>query len=298
MLSANHPIFPEISGHGTFTPRGFEIIPSGMKTFAILFAALSMLAPAQLPVMSEKTDWLGYFVGWEGQDSDFGIGADGESSLCPRKSGKRYATKKIKIHYLVEEQIDGRWVRRQLLDEGGLTSENEKGLNPEKPVVFISTVTGGTKVEWTNVVSRGKVSIKPKIIEKPTGNDIRVGVEFALPRLYRFDKTPDERELKKKVGKDYVKATRLKDQKSVRVRFHEVEENLTSEDYLAEGASEVEVQSKALLDLSLMLKNGGEKTGRIDIEQKSPLYNSFRLTWMAAPEKVGEKDCYVSVWVE
>jgi hypothetical protein len=269
-----------------------------MKTVIILSLAFSLLASAKLPVMSDETDWLGYFVGWEGRDCDFGIGADGEASLCPRKGGKRYATKKIKVHYLIEEKIEGRWVRRQLLDEGGLASENEKGLNVEKPVVFTSTVTGGTKVEWTNVVSRGKVSIKPKILEKPTDNEIRVGVEFALPRLYRFDETPDERDLKKKVGKDYVKATRLKDGKSVRVRFHEVEENLTSEDYLAEGASEIEVQSQALLGLSLMLENGGEKTGRLDIEQKSPLYNSFRLTWMADPEKLGEKDCYVSVWVE
>ena len=194
--------------------------------------------------------------------------------------------------------MNGRWVRRKFLEEDGLVSENKKGLNPKEPVVFTSTVTGGTKVEWTHAVSRGKVSIKPRILEKTTKNEIRVGVEFAMPRLYRFDETPDERELKKKVGKDFVKATRLKDKKSVKVKFNEVEENLTSEEYLAEGASEFEVQSKAFLGLSFMVKNGGDKVGRIDIQQKSPLYNSFRMTWMADPEKVGEKDCYLTAWVE
>ena len=283
---------------GNFTARLWDGIPIAMKAILFLLAVSIIPAAAKLPQMSEKTDWLGYFVGWEGRNSDFGIGADAESSICPRKSGKRHATKKVMIHYLIEEKMKGRWVRRKFLEEGGLESKNEKGLNPKGPVVVTTTVTGGTKVEWTNVVARGKVSIKPKILGKKTENEVRVGVEFALPRLYRFDEKPEERELKKKVGKDFVKATRLKDRKSVKVKFNEEDEKLDSEDNLAEGASEVEMQSKAFLDLSFMVENGGTKVGRIDIQQKGPLYNSFRMTWMADPEKVGEKDCYVTAWVE
>ena len=58
------------------------------------------------------------------------------------------------------------------------------------------------------------------------------------------------------------------------------------------------MQSKAFLGLSFLVENGGTKVGRIDIQQKGPLHNSFRMTWMADPEKLGGKDCFVTAWVE
>jgi hypothetical protein len=189
-------------------------------------------------------------------------------------------------------------VRRQFLKEGGLASETEKGLDPKKPVVLVTTVTGETKVEWTHVVARGKVSVMPKILEKKTENKVRVGMEFALPRLYRFQEEPTGRELKKKVGSDYIKAKRLKDGKSVRVKFHEVEDDVTSEEFLGEGASEIEVKSAGILGNSVVIENGRDKAGRIDVKTKGPLYNSFRMTWMANQEKLGTKDCFVTFAVE
>lgn len=269
-----------------------------MKATALLFAATISLASAQLPQMSDATEWLGYFVGWEGRNADFGIGSDGEAVLLPKDDRERIGHKDVDVHYLVEEKIKGRWVRRKFLKEGGLVSDNEKGLDPEKPVVLVTTVTGGTKVEWTHLVDDGEISIMPKLLAKPTANEIRVGVEFALPRLYRFDETPDDRDLRRKVGDDYLKAVRLKDGKRIKVDFDDVEEDLGSEEYLAEGAGEVEVQSKAMREVSLMIKNGKDEAGRIDIQQRGPLYKSFRMTWMANPEKIGRKDCFVTFWVE
>ncbi|MDF1712177.1 MAG: hypothetical protein P1U90_08050 [Akkermansiaceae bacterium] len=266
----------------------------------LLLALAASLAPcfADLPQMSDKTEWLGYFVGWETRSSDFGIGADGESLLHPKKSGKRAGHKEIKIHYIIEEEMNGKWVRRQFLKEGGLASETEKGLDPEKPVVLVTTVTGDTKVEWTHIVARGKINVMPKILEKKTGNKIRVGMEFALPRLYRFNEEPTDRELKKKVGSDYIKGVRLKDGKKVRVKFHDVEDDVTSEEFLAEGASEIEVKSAGMMGVSFVMENGRDKAGRIDVKTKGPLYNSFRMTWMANEEKLGTKDCFVTFAVE
>ncbi|MEN8680926.1 MAG: hypothetical protein ABF391_12855, partial [Akkermansiaceae bacterium] len=202
-----------------------------MKRLFLAFAA--SLAPcfADLPQMSDKTEWLGYFVGWETRSSDFGIGADGESLLHPKKSGKRAGHKEIKVHYIIEEEMNGKWVRRQFLKEGGLTSEAEKGLDPEKPVVLVTTVTGETKVEWTHIVSRGKINVMPKLLEKKTENKIRVGMEFVLPRLYRFNEEPTDRELKKKVGGDHIKGVRLKDGKKVRVKFDDVEDDITAGEF-------------------------------------------------------------------
>lgn len=269
-----------------------------MKRLLLTFFASIGSCFAELPQMSDKTEWLGYFIGWESRSSDFGIGADGEALLHPKASGKRAGHKEIRIQYVVEEEVDGKWVRRQFLKEGGLTSKNEKGLDPKQPVVIVATVTGGTSIEWTHVVSRGKVNVMPKLLEKTTENPIRIGVEFALPRLYRFDKEPDKRELKKKVGADHLKGTRLKDGKSVRVKFDDVDDDITSEEYLKDGASELEVKSNGIMGNTFVLGNGGDKAGRIDVKTNGPLYNSFRMIWMANMEKFGQKDCFVTFEVE
>jgi hypothetical protein len=84
----------------------------------------------------------------------------------------------------------------------------------------------------------------------------------------------------------------------VRVKFHEVEDDVTSEEFLGEGASEIEVKSAGILGNSVVIENGRDKAGRIDVKTKGPLYNSFRMTWMANQEKLGTKDCFVTFAVE
>ena len=177
-------------------------------------------------------------------------------------------------------------------------SENEKGLDPKKPVVVVTTVTGDTKVEWTHAFSGGKMVVMPKLLEKKTENKIRIGMEFALPRLYRFDEEPDKRELKKKVGSDYVRGTRLKDGKKIRVKFTDLDDDVTSEEFLQDGASAVEVKSNGIMGNSLVVENGAEKSGRIDLVTKGHLYNSFKVRWLADMEKLGDKATFVTFAVE
>jgi len=276
---------------------GRLVFNRGMKRFLLILIASSIPSFAELPVMSDKTEWLGYFVGWEGKSSDFGIGSDGASLIHPKERGKRAGHKEIKVRYVVEEEVKGKWVRRKIIEEDGLSSETEKGLDPKKPVAFKMTVTGGTVVEWTHAPSRGKFAVMPKIVEKTTENKIRVGIEFSLPRLYRFDTMPEERELKKKVGGDYVRGTRLKDRKKVKVKFSDLEDDITSEEFLGDGASAVEIESEPLTG-TLVIENGSEKSGRIDIDTNGALYNSFKVLWMADSEKLGERDTYVTFEVE
>ncbi|MDB4753608.1 hypothetical protein OAF60_02425 [Akkermansiaceae bacterium] len=68
--------------------------------------------------------------------------------------------------------------------------------------------------------------------------------------------------------------------------------------FLGEGASEIEVKSEGILGKSVVIENGRDKAGRIDVKTKGPLYNSFRMTWMANEEKLGTKDCFVTFAVE
>ncbi len=268
-----------------------------MKRSLLLLVACLTPSFAELPQMSDHKDWLGYFIGWEGRGFDFGIGADGESLIYPKERGKRVG-KDVMVKYIIEEEVNGKWVRRQFLKEGGLSSEHEKGLDPKKPIVFVATVTGDTKVQWTHVPSRGSFSIMPKILEKKTENKIRVGLEFSLPQLYRFDKTPEERELKRKLSNDYLRGVRLKDGKKAKVKFSDLDDDITSDKYLKDGASAIEMKCDAMKKKTLIIENGGEKTGRIDVVTKGPLYKSFKFIWMAETEKIGEKDTYVTFEVK
>lgn len=269
-----------------------------MKCSLLLLAAMLTPTFAELPQMSDKKEWLGYFVGWEDRGSDFGIGADGESLLHPKKSGKRAGHKEIHVQYIIEEEIKGKWVRRRFLEKDGLTSVNEKGLDPKEPVVLVTTVTGGTKVEWTHASSRGSFVVMPKLLEKTTENKIRIGVEFKLPRLYRIEEDIDKRELRKKVGGDTVRGTRLKDGKKIRMKFSDIDDDIAGDEFLKDGASSVEVKSDGILGQTLAVNNGEEKSGRIDVIAKGPLYNSFKLVWMADMEKLGEKGTHVTFEVE
>lgn len=269
-----------------------------MKRSLFFLAALASSAFAELPQMSDKTEWLGYFVGWEEKEFDFGIGADGEPIMHPKKSGKRASHKELTMRYLVQEQIKGKWVTRSFLKDEGLASEAAKGLDPKKPVSIVTTHTGGTKVEWMHAISGGLVMLKPKVVEKTTENPVRVGFSISMPRLYRIEGELDKRELKDKVGSDVLSGVRVKDGKKVRVKFSDVDDDITSEEFLAEGASAIEVKSKAFNGGDLVMELKDEKGGIIEVEPKGPLYNPFKLTWWPDPAKVGEKDCVLSFGME
>ena len=262
-------------------------------SFLILAASLTPLF-SKLPEMTEDTEWLGYFVGWEEKGFDFGIGADGSSVIHPKKNEKRPGHKGIPVEYLLEEEIDGKWVRRRIIEENGLMSETAKGLDPKKPVSVTMIFAGGSKIQWTHAPSRGAFALIPKVLEKKTENRIRVGIEFVMPRLYETETMPEGRELKKMLSEDYVRGRRLKDGKKIRVKFSDLEDDIKDEKYLHDGASAIEVQSNGIMGNTFLLENGDEKSGRIDILTKGPLYNSFRFVWMTETQKLGEKDTYIS----
>lgn len=305
MRQRNRNVFTQVGGRNPDSIPGKGLYLSSdwcllieMKRSLLILAACLTPSFAELPQMSDKTEWLGYFVGWEGRNFDFGIGADGESLLHPKKSGKRVGHKEIHLRYIVEEEVKGKWVRRNILKEEGLKSENKKGLDPKKPIVFTMVVTGGTMIEWTHVPSRGEFAVMPKVLEKKTENEIRVGIEITLPLLYRFDKLPEKRELKQKLGSDFVRGTRLKDGKKVRVKFSSLDDDINSEKFLEDGASAVEVKSNAIMGRTLVIESGDEKSSRIDLITKGPLYSSFKIRWMAETAKLGEKQTYVTFSVE
>ncbi len=269
-----------------------------MKIFLFLLATCWTPLFAGLPQMSDEEDWRGYFVGWEGTTFDFGIQADGRSLIRPKARRRTDNAKEIYVDYVIEEEIKGKWVRRRIIKESGLSSENPKGLNPKDPIVFSMTVTGGTKVQWTHHAERKAFTVAPEILEKTTKNKVRIGIEFWLSYFYRSDGHSSERELKKMVGRDYLTGVRLSDGKEVRSKFSALEKDFMTEEFFKEGASALEIKSQALGGRTLSIKCASTEAGRIDLISKGPLYGNFKCLWIAEADKIGQKDTFISFGVE
>ena len=59
-----------------------------MNRTLTLFAVLTSTAFAELPVHADRTEWLGYFIGWDGRKYDYGVGSEDLEGLLHPKKGK------------------------------------------------------------------------------------------------------------------------------------------------------------------------------------------------------------------
>lgn len=268
---------------------------SSMKLQLIIFSLLTLKASAELPIISDVTKWLGYFVAWEEKYYDYGFGDDGKGKMHIIKGKEQVGHSDFNINVKIQEEIKGKWVSRNLLDEGGLTSDAKSGIDPRGPVKVLFTVTGDTKVEVIQAMSRGRIMIKPTIVEKKTENPVRVIVEVGIPDLYKIKEELTAKELKKKIGSDTFVAKRAKDGKRVKVKLYETETDLLSDKLLAEGATELELNNKVKMgSKSFTAEQGGDKVGKFEIIPGKEVYVGMKLKWIPDPAKLGEKDCYVS----
>ena len=143
--------------------------------------------------------------------------------------------------------------------------------------------------------------IKPKILEKTTSNPVRVAVEFKMPNLFRHNDAIDEmeeKELKKLMRSDLFSAVRAADGKKVKAKFYEIETDLLSDEFLKEGALEIEFKSKKIGGNSFVVGQGSEKAGVLELKPSTPFFKGIRTLWIPDPAKLGEKDCYVTFGVE
>lgn len=270
-----------------------------MRLLPLLLATLTLKASAELPVMSDDTRWLGYFVGWEQKDYDWGFGDDGVVKIHHLIKGKPGSHKDFVVSFIVREQIKGKWVSRRILDEGGLESNDQPGLDSKKPVTVTMTVTGGTKIELVQALSRGRMLVKPTLIEKTTENPIQFVVKARIPDLFRHMKEDlTEKEIKKLMRSDYIEGKRKKDGKKVKVKLYEKEIDLSDEKHFEEGATFVEYSSKKIEGKSFTMQQGSDDVGHFKVSTGSNLYSKVEFEWIADMEKLGEKDSYVSIAID
>ncbi len=269
-----------------------------MKLTALFLCFSAVFAKADLPAISEDKNWLGYFTAWDDRRFDYGYGDDGKGIMHIMKGREeRIGYAEFVVYYRIQEHMHGKWVNRALLDEGGLTSESKGGVNPDEPVSVLVSVKGGTKAEFLMTKSDGKMIVKPKLIEKTTDNPIRIAVELKVPNFFpRLD--ADAKERKKLMRSDFFEAVRAADGEEVKVKLYEDETDLLGEDFLEKGALSIEFFSKKMEGQSIMIAQGSEKTGVLELEPKKPFYEGMEVLWIPDQEKLGEKDCYVTFWVE
>ncbi len=269
-----------------------------MKTTCILFLATLLSAQAKLPQMSKPKEWLGYFAGWSTRDFDFGIQAQGEAKISPKdRRSQRDTSKQIDLRYTVQEKSKGRWINKKFDQDNDLTSKFKRSINPEKPLSFITTHTGGTKIEWIHAKNGKSMTITPRVVEKTTANEIRIKIDFRMPRLYWLEDAK-EREIRKKLAKDFFKGTRLKDGKNIKFKLRDTDKDPNSDKFFKDGASHLEFTANGFRDRTFILSNGSPKAGRIDIVTKGPLHKYFTLAWTLNMDEHGKNDAHISFTLE
>lgn len=260
----------------------------GMKTFLATFAITSLAiagsaVSAELPVLPEK-QWVGFWVGYEQRDFDFGVGGKGEGELFLKERGREgferiSLFRTLKVHYIVEEEIGGKWQRRTL--EEDLFETTQAASAEVEKFEFVAAYKGGTKIQVGHFLDGKMIQISSQLVSTESNNPIRVGVEVVFPDLYRLQGDITERELKKKMKGDEVRAVRL-DGKKFKYDIYE-EVSLEDEAVLGKGAIEFSLESQSLADKTISLSLGAPKTGKILFSQKTPLHSGFAATWY--PEK-------------
>ena len=156
------------------------------------------------------------------------------------------------------------------------------------------TVTGDTKVEIIQALSKGRAIIKPKILEKKTENPVRFTVSFHIPNFFKYNEDLTEKEMKKLMRSDFIAMKRADNGKKVKFKLYETGIDLSSEKMIPKGASEFEFSSKKMDGKTFSLQLGGDKVGVFEVQQRDEFYKGPTVTWVPDQTKLGEKDAYVS----
>lgn len=254
------------------------------------------LPAGELPQLTEKP-WLGCFAGHEGRGFDFAVQSDGESKIYFKRGSKRLSFSTIfPVYYILEEEINGKWVSRRMQEDGFETGQ-EATDEPEK-LTFTATYTGDTKVEITHEFDREGVVIGTRILEKTTTNPIRCGVRVTIPDLYRNleeDGKLDERELKRKVDAEVSGETRSGE--GVKADLYE-KPQLDGPDYFPDGARTFTFECEKIDGQELTLSTVDESAGWIQIEQTKTAFNGFNLFWWPDPAKAGTPGARLKIEVD
>lgn len=170
---------------------------SSPLVLAVLLACTPTL-PAQLPSIDKKP-WKNHFIVLKNRKFQFAITTAGEAEFYPLTNRGEIISASNPIIFkveILESKPDGKFISKKI-DPTSLKSDQTPALNPEKPITYSGSVTGGATFEITLTPDGQGFSITGKITDKgKLTTPLNVAIEMGL-RPYPKDATLDKDELKR-----------------------------------------------------------------------------------------------------
>ena len=239
---------------------------------------------AQLPTMEDK-DWLGFFVGTETRNFQFGIAADGGASIkiFNKKNELIGGQLAIPVEFRVEETMpDGKIISRQIKPES-LESAQQPTTKP-KDVVIKGLVTGDIGFEVFFTEQRGGLSLGGRLLDPGAlKNPTRFCIAMKIPSLYVNQKTDGDKKEKKafeeKIKDDRVQINR-KDGKREKFSTTEPVDGGSAE-VTGPGLNGVLIEVSTYHEKKIQLTASPNSSMALKNDSKQALGDGFSVVWAA-----------------
>ena len=243
---------------------------------------------ADLPVMQEK-EWLGYFLGFEGKKSQFGVTGGGKSAIkVLGKQGSPLSSQlTVYVDVLVEELFpDGKVTARRIAPES-LESAHPAATKINQAVIA-GKVTGDASFELFVNEDRGAISLGGRLVDPGTvKNPLRFSIRLRFQDAYLYDE-PSEDKKKIKAFENKIKNDRMQlvwtDRKRVKQSLSEAVD-ASSAELNGPGVAALQMEISSYLGARFEVSATGNSSMQLSNADMKPLHRGFNLTWSADPEK-------------
>ena len=260
-----------------------------MKQILFLAAGLSLALPlpaAELPNLKELK-WLPFWIVHDQRAFDYSIVAQsGRGWLYPKvRKSEGYVHvgdhDRFQLVFIVEEQVNGKWTRRMMSEEGFETDQDASV--DVKECEFVATYEGGSKTRILHHFERGKITVSTELVHKASENPFRAGILILTPKIYNVlerQKVPSEDEIEDIMDDDEIRAVRA-DGKRFKFKLHE-KVTLGDSDLLGDGASEFSLETKRYGGKAIIFSPAADDGGKFLFSQSKRLFHPYRVTWYPA----------------
>lgn len=264
------------------------------RTVYVALALLSLggLRGETLPILTERP-WMGYWIGFETKKWDFGIGAKGKGLMIGKRDGERISSyRHFRVEFMLEEKIDGKWVKREMKPDGFETVQ-EATEEPEK-LEFVATYTDGGQARFGYVFTKRGVQMSAELVQKsPKATDARVGVRTRIPQFFVI-KDPSQLEPKNLKQKLRDETIRIVLNNRERLNFGLWEDVFLQSSEIDEvGAQSFRLDTEVNGGLEYEIKLGQPGTGKLIFRQHSDTHRGFWVNWYPEATKPGRPKPFV-----
>lgn len=239
---------------------------------------------AQLPALDEK-DWLGYFVGSETRNFQFGITADGDASIkiFNKKNEPIVGKLAIPVDFRIEETMPGGKIVARKIKPESLESAQQPTTKP-KDVVIKGLVTGDIGFEIFLTEQRGGLSLGGRLLNPGAlKNPTRFCIAVKIPSIYVNQTTNGDKKEKKafeeKIKDDRVQINR-KDGK--REKFSTTEPvDGGSAAVTGPGLDSVLIEVSTYHGKKILLTASPNSSMALKNDSKQALGDGFSVVWAA-----------------